>query len=502
MNQSVTIAVVLFASLLFGKPLLGKEGRDITLIFTAEMPDIADPESGKYGELQQLIKNTKESNPKTFFLFGGGSIGPSALSNLDRGSHIIDILNTLEPDAMGVAKREFSYFEDELSLRSYEAAFPIVSSNIIDTRIDSIPYGLAPYALITKGETKLGFISIINNRVIEEYLLENIEVIDPIKAITEQAIVLRNAGADIIILQFFYVHSFIPELLKNNLIDFAYNSNSRLSPIQKDELAKHPNIFILDKPGNAVIAEILTSKLPKLRSLKQVSLSTIEPDKSAQSQIDAYQVRLNRLLDDQIGKWDGEFSTETVSLRSAENAFGNYIVDTMRSISGADIALINSGSIRGNRTYENNTAITRKTIASELPFRSTLSIISIKGEDLLAALEVGFAGLDEGKGSFPQVSGMRIVFDSSKPQGERIKSIELDGSALDISKDYILATTDYLFDGGDGYAPLSRGKQLQTSSISENILISDLVQREIRLKGKLPNKIDQRLADVSLSVER
>lgn len=502
MKHTFTLVFVLIASTLIGKPLLSKEGPDITLILAAEMPDIAGPAAGKYGELQALIKNTKASKPQSFFLFGGGSIGPSALSNLDRGSHIIDILNSLEPDAMGVAKREFSYFEDELSLRSYEAAFPIVSSNIIDTRINAIPHGLAPYALIAKGETKLGFISIIDNRVIEEYLLKNIEVIDPVKSVAESASALKEAGADVIVLHYFYAHSFIPELLRDKVIDFAFISNTRLSATQQADIKKHPNIFLLEAPGNAVVAEISTAKIPQVKSVKQIILSTTDPDTNVQSQIDAYQLRLNRLFDDQIGIWQGDFSTKTQDLRNSQNAFGNYIVDTMRSVSGAEIALINSGSIRGNRKYVKNSTITRKTIANELPFRSTLSVISITGTDLLAALEVGFAGLDEGKGSFPQVSGLRIVFDSALPQGQRIKSIEVNGSPLDSARNYVLATTDYLVDGGDGYTPLSSGKQMQTSAISENILISDLVQREIRLQGKLSSKIDLRLVDFSSEIDK
>ena len=500
MKHTFNLVFVLITITLIGKPILAKEVQDLTLILASEMPDIADPASGKYGELHALIKNTKASKSNTFFLFGGGAIGPSALSNLDRGSHIVDVLNSLEPDAMGVAKREFSFFEDELSLRSYEAAFPIVSSNIIDTRIDAIPHGLAPYALITKGETKLGFISIIDNRVIEEYLLKNINVIDPIKAIKERSKALKEAGADIIVLHYFYAHSFVPELLRNKVIDFAFISNSRLTEIQKADLSINPNIFFLDAPGQAVIADISLSKVIQLQSVTQVVLSTIDADAKVQSQIDAYQLRLNRLLDDQIGVWEGEFTTETATLRSSENAFGNYIVDTMRDVSGAEIALINSGSIRGDRTYQNNAVITRKTIANELPFRSTLSIISIKGKDLIAALEVGFAGLDEGKGSFPQVSGLHIVFDSRRAQGQRIKSIDINGKKLEVEKSYILATTDYLVDGGDGYTPLSRGKELQTSSNSENILISDLVQREIRLRGTLSSKIDKRLLDSSSEI--
>lgn len=502
MKLTLSLAFVLIASILIEKPVLGKEVQDITLIMAAEMPDIAEPESGKYAELQTLIKKAKASNANTFFLFGGGSIGPSALSNLDRGSHIVDILNSLEPDAMGVAKREFSYFEDELSLRSYEAAFPIVSSNIIDTRIDSIPHGLAPYVLIAKGETNLGFISIIHNRVIEEYLLKNINVIDPIKAITENASILRGAGADIIVVHYFYPYTFIPELLRKQVIDFAFITNTRLSTTQQENIAKHPNIMFLEAPGNAVVAEISSAIKPQLKSVKQVILDKGDSDPYVKSQIDAYQLRLNRLFDGQIGIWQGEFSTETDGLRNSENAFANYIVDSMRNVSGAEIALINSGSIRGDRKYENNTVISRKTIANELPFRSTLSVVTIKGVDLLAALEIGFAGLDEGKGSFPQVSGLSIVFDSALAQGRRVKSIEVNGNPLELAKNYVLATTDYLVDGGDGYTPLSKGTQKQTSSTSENILISDLVQREISLEGKLSSKVDNRLVDLSSSIDK
>jgi 2',3'-cyclic-nucleotide 2'-phosphodiesterase (5'-nucleotidase family) len=209
-------------------------------------------------------------------------------------------------------------------------------------------------------------------------------------------------------------------------------------------------------------------------------------------------MRLDRLLDNKIGIWDGEFSTRREVVRSSENAFGNYIVDTMRSIASADIGLINAGSIRGDRTYKKNTSITRKTIANELPFRPTLNIISIKGSDLLLALEVGFAGLDEVKGSFPQVSGMRIKFDSQLPHGERIQSVKINGKNIDTEKQYILATTDYLVNGGDGYISLSRAEKLASSSISENILISDLIQRNISLQGKLTGTIDNRLLDISL----
>ena len=135
-------------SLLFRAGYAVSENREqvttssVTFVLTADMPNISDARTGRYANLQTLVKQQRQISETVFFIFGGGSIGPSALSSFDRGSHIIDILNSLEPDVMGVTKREFSFYEDELSLRSYEAPFPLVASNVIDNRVGRSPDGL------------------------------------------------------------------------------------------------------------------------------------------------------------------------------------------------------------------------------------------------------------------------------------------------------------------------------------------------------------------------
>jgi len=487
----------LTAITLISSVAVADEIKEAIIVLSAEMPDISNPRSGRYAELQRLVSQQREGKQTTFFIFGGGSVGPSALSNLDRGSHIIDILNSLEPDAMGVTKREFSYFEDELSLRSYEAAFPIVASNILDTRIDSTPDGLVDQVIITKGEIKLGFLSIVNERLIYEYLLKNVIVTDPLSTIKTKAKALRDAGADIVLLHYFYPFDFVPQLLENRDIDFAFNSSTRYVMTDKKEIYKHSRLFSIDEPGQAVVARIGFSPQLNTLSSELITLENMTPDLVVQAQINAYKLRLDRLLDDRIGYWDGKFSTRREIVRSSENLFANYVVDTMRSLTSADIALINGGSIRGDTTYEPNAEVTRRTIASELPFRSALNVISIQGQHVIEALEVGLSGLDELTGTFPHISGMRLTFDSSAKAGKRVVSVTINGKKIVENKTYTLATTNYLFDGGDGYAPLALGSQMKDSVVLKNILISDLVQRDIRLKGKLSSKLDGRIVDIA-----
>lgn len=428
-------------------------------------------------------------------MFGGGSIGPSAFSNLDRGSHIIDLLNSLEPDAMGVAKRDFSYYVDELSLRSYEAAFPIVVSNLIDQRNNDVPDGLTDRALITRNNITLGFISISDQRLISEYLVTDLLVQDKASRIRQVAKELREAGANMIILHYFDVFGGINELLDEGVVNYAFNSNSRASENVKKQLAEDKRIFISDKQGQALVANFgITNGFP-LQSLQRIELSDLQADPAVDNQVNAYVFRLNRLLDDSVAYWDGLYSTRREEVRAKENAFANYVVDAMRQFGEADIAIINAGSIRGDTSYNKNTQITRRTIATELPFRSTLSVISVTGQQLVDALEVGFAGLELLQGAFPQVSGMRVEFDSSAPHGSRVLSVRINGATLDPNTYYRLATTDYLATGGDGYTSLIAGNKNTALALDRTILISDLVLQTLRMSGKLDSKLEQRIVD-------
>ena len=63
-----------------------------------------------------------------------------------------------------------------------------------------------------------------------------------------------------------------------------------------------------------------------------------------------------------------------------------------------------------------------------------------------------FSYLPRAAGRFPQVSGLKIVVDPSRPVGQRVVSVEADGKPLEDTKIYRLATNDFMARGGDGYS--------------------------------------------------
>jgi 2',3'-cyclic-nucleotide 2'-phosphodiesterase (5'-nucleotidase family) len=473
---------------------------EVNIIFASEIPDISNDNVGGYAQLASLVETARSRNPNTFFLFGGGSIGPSALSNFDHGAHIVDILNSLEPDAMGVAKREFTYFEDELSLRSYEAVFPFVSSNLIDTRINNLPDGLFKNALITKQDVSLGFISIISEQLTEQYLLDKIQVLHPLEAIKSQAEYLRSIGADLIVLHYFFPFEFVPQLISEDIIDLAFISNTRLPRSRIAANAKIPQLITPSANGQAQIVNVnVSSNNNKSHSndVRTVDLISLPKSKSTDSLITQYRTRINRLLNDEVGLWDGYFTTEHEFLFTRENAFGNYIADTIRRFSSADIAIINSGSIRGDTQYIDKTPITRRTIATELPFRSVLKILEVSGKDVIDALENGFSNIENQRPKYPQISGLRVSYNSKAPPGERVVSVMVQGKPLIEEAIYLVATSDYIANGGDGYASLAHKNAVGDRKTQNNILISDLLLRDIISNGYIDSKIDGRMTDIN-----
>jgi 5'-nucleotidase/UDP-sugar diphosphatase len=95
-------------------------------------------------------------------------------------------------------------------------------------------------------------------------------------------------------------------------------------------------------------------------------------------------------------------------------------------------------------------------VLTVLPFQNTIATFGLTGADILAALENGLSKVEEGAGRFPQVGGMRYVWDPSAPAGSRVVSVETGGDAewvpLDPERVYSVVSNNFMRAGGDGYS--------------------------------------------------
>ena len=100
----------------------------------------------------------------------------------------------------------------------------------------------------------------------------------------------------------------------------------------------------------------------------------------------------------------------------------------------------------------------------------------VTGANLWKALENGVGGNYPADGRFPQISGFKFTFDSSKPVGSRVVTVTtLDGTAIaKDSKEYSLTTLDFLIYGGDGYLNVFSPAQAKVKGALLDIFVDAL----------------------------
>ena len=189
-----------------------------------------------------------------------------------------------------------------------------------------------------------------------------------------------------------------------------------------------------------------------------------------------------------------------VKIRNEESNLGNFVVDQMRVAFGrepADLAFINSGTLRIDDYIIDD--ITFEDIARTFGFSSHLRYLTMTGAEFRRVLEAGYRGSGPSKGYFPQVSGFRVCVDRSRPDGQRIRSLQLpegDGwSEIVDDADYLVVAPDYLYRGGDGYQfPRDGRASLRGSELKYLVLDAILVaQAEGRSIGDTVRPDNRRL---------
>ncbi len=206
--------------------------------------------------------------------------------------------------------------------------------------------------------------------------------------------------------------------------------------------------------------------------------------------IAGYETRLGAALDQVVGVAHEPLDAVALHIRAGETNLGNMVADAIRADAGTDVALTNSGSIRGNRIYPVG-PLTRKTLVEMHPFDNVICKLAVPGRALLEALNHGVAKLPLAAGQFPQVSGLTMSVDRSAPPGRRVRDVHVNGAPLDPVKTYTVAVPDFMLKGGDGYTMLAG--QHVTVGPEAGDLLSSAIQEYVEEHYDVAPKIEGRI---------
>lgn len=158
--------------------------------------------------------------------------------------------------------------------------------------------------------------------------------------------------------------------------------------------------------------------------------------------------------------------------RVKECNMGNFITDAVihkytstykgQGWTDAPIAIIHSGGIRSSfREVDLPVNITKGDLLRVMPFDGILVKVTLDGHAILKMLEYSVHKYDPlyPTGQFLQMSGMKVIFDLTQPPKSRVKKVSLRyGSclypeyyALNTTKEYNILMPSFLANGGDGF---------------------------------------------------
>jgi 5'-nucleotidase len=439
----------------------------ITILHLNDTYQMTPADGGKRGGLARVLtvkKRVLQENPNTLVTLGGDTVSPSVETRTYRGAQMIDAWNAVGLDYSVFGNHEFDIKTDELLDRMKESKFTWLGANVIDSKTGKTFGGTPQFVIRSIGGVRIGFIGLLLPETKETSSMEaHINVTDYCETAKQLVPAMRDLGATVIVgLTHLFMHQDKKlagcadfDLILGGHEHTLLQSSSNGTPIFKMWAdAREVGRFDL----------YIDKKTGKLQSMDWTIIpvtDAIPDDPDFAPVIAKYKTLLDQ-LEVRVGATSVPLDALSKSVRSKETDVGNFIADAYRKAVGADIGFVNGGSIRADLAYSPG-PLTKRDVLSMLPFNNPIVKVEVSGKTLMELLEHGVARSreDSEPGRFPQVSGLKFVFDAGKLPGQRITQASVNGKAVDLNAKYTIATSDFLVSrGGDGYTMFKDAKVL------------------------------------------
>ena len=408
-------------------------------------------------------------------LNGGDNFQGSLFYATYKGAAEAEFLNLMKFDAMTVGNHEFDDGEPALSTFLDVVQFPVLSANVLASHKSKIGDRIKPSIVLEVGGQKIGIVGAVTNDTPEIASPgPDILIANDIAGITAEVEKLKAEGVNKIIALTHVGYPRDMELIaKIPGVDVVVGGHSHTLLHNSDAKAAGPYPTMIDNPEGYKVPVTQAASYSKYLGefkvvfddngvVKEASGdpllldNSIKPDEAVLARIKELGAPIEELKAKEVSETTEAIDGARESCRAKECTMGNLIADAMidrTKDQGVTIAIQNGGGIRASIDPG---VITMGEVLTVLPFQNTLATFQLAGADLRASLEAGLSEIEEGKGKFPQVAGLKYSFDKSvAPNGGRLKSVEvMDGGAwvpLDDAKVYTIATNNFVRAGGDGY---------------------------------------------------
>lgn len=215
---------------------------------------------------------------------------------------------------------------------------------------------------------------------------------------------------------------------------------------------------------------------------------------------------------------DGVWTAGTRDDRASESALGNLVATALRDgvdeVGGADLGIVNPGGLRDELRFAGDTSdnpantdgvVTFAESNAVLPFANSVFLVDLTGADLKTVLEQQWQRTRAGtvpSRAFLHLGlsdNVDVTYDASRPEGDRITSILVDGSPVLAGDTYTVSTFSFLAQGGDNFRGFLNGqardvnlldRNLFNSYLEEGVGATDYTERQVAISPTLPTEVD------------
>ncbi|RPA77342.1 Metallo-dependent phosphatase [Ascobolus immersus RN42] len=413
-----------------------------------------------------------ESLPSLLTFFSGDAFNPSLESTITRGKHMVPVLNALKTDVACLGNHDLDFGVETFTFLKEKCEFPWLCANILDPAllspeeeqeglIKGKPLGGCKDWIMLESKTpggetvKVGVVGVGEKEWLDTVNMvpPNLVFVEPSVKVEEASKVLKEQGAEVIV-----VVSHMREPNDVKLAESVQKGTVDLILGGHDHHYAHQLIngtHILR--SGCDFKNLSYIELHRSASggwdfnITRRNLRTSIPEhKETRELVDKLTSGPSRKLKTPIGTTLCPLDAKFVTVRARESNLGNFVTDLMRYYYHGDLGLMPAGTIRGDCVYPRG-KLTLGDMVNCFPFEDPVVVVRLTGRKVWEALENGVSKVPALEGRYPQVSGMKFVYDSREEEGKRVKAVLVDGDEIDLDKWYTMVTRGYVARGKDGY---------------------------------------------------
>jgi 2',3'-cyclic-nucleotide 2'-phosphodiesterase/3'-nucleotidase len=444
----------------------------------------------------------RKKNPEGTIVLDAGDVFVAApIINLTNGEPVMVIVNLFGYDAMTLGNHEFDQGREMMQKILPMASFPLLCANIVEEATGKLLPYVHPYIFIERKGVKIGILGVTTGYtpyMVKADAFQGFQMRDVVDTCNHFIPLMKKDGADVIVVlghlpgtihedgvgsgELFEVAKQVPG------IDILFGGHN------PGDIAVKVNNTLLSKTGFSAksIGHIQISFDKKTKKIEWLNNEIIpvlkgnlatEYDPHMIEKVDAALAPYLEMLDEVIGEAEDDLIVDF----EKECSLGNFFTDCMKEKCNTQIGIMNATSCFGTIPKG---PITSEMIMWVMCFNDHLYKGWMTGEQIRAMLELTYEPQHLSLNRILQVSGLKIVLDTSKPAFEKIVSLKLeDGTPIIKDQRYLVATSAYIASGGNDYQAITALTAWEkTEDMAHEVFIKKLKKRK-RLNSALEGRI-------------